>query len=87
MEEVARRKMNIRGIKLAKAPSSSHSEVQLPLINSESENLLEEIITDKEYNEAVGLELEEDVFEDIRDRFFRTFLKWKGMYVGRVLLW
>ena len=65
--------MNIRGIKLAKASSSSHSEVQLPLINSESENLLEEIITDKEYNEAVGLELEEDVFEDIRDRFFRTF--------------
>ena len=74
-EEVARRKMNIRGIK---SSSSSVSEVQLPLVNSESENLLEDVLTDKEYNEAVGLELEEDVFEDIRDRFFGTFLKWKG---------
>ena len=67
--------MNIRGIK---SSSSSVSEVQLPLVNSESENLLEDVLTDKEYNEAVGLELEEDVFEDIRDRFFGTFLKWKG---------
>ena len=69
--------MNIRGIKSATASSSCVS-VQLPWFNSESENLLEDIISDKEYNEAVGLELEEDVFEDIRDRFFGTFLKWKG---------
>ena len=72
--------MNIRGINWQQHHLLVFLKfsIQFPLVNSESENLLENIITDKEYNEAVGLELEEDVFEDIRDRFFGTFLKWKG---------